>query len=238
MKLVRFTLVLLYVMLGACSTSDDFNEISDPDDDQEVQSRFKLLALGDSYTIGQSVCDTCKFPVQLVVQLTEVYRPVSDFELKVIARTGWTTSDLIDAIDEESISNNYDLVTLLIGVNNQFQGKPFSLYESEFPSLLQTAIQSVNGDSNKVIVLSIPDYGFTPFGQNYDTEKISEEIDAYNAFAESYSNSQGVTFVNITDITRNGLDYPELVASDDLHPSEQAYSQFVDRILPLALEKL
>jgi lysophospholipase L1-like esterase len=124
----------------------------------------------------------------------------------------------------------------LIGVNNQYQGRPFSLYQQEFPELVTTAIEKGGSDISNVIVVSIPDYAFTPFG-NGDAS-VSQEIDQYNAYAEDYCTANGITYVYITDITRNGLVNPELVASDNLHPSELAYSKFVERILPVALEKL
>ena len=196
----------------------------------------QILALGDSYTIGHSVCETCRFPVQLQDSL-EANSKLST--LKLIAKTGWTTSDLKTAIASETIGDSYDIVTLLIGVNNQYQHKPFSLYETEFPELVQTAITAANGDKNKLVVISIPDYAFTPFGQSTgNAETISEELDSYNAFAENYCQSENITFLNITDITREGLENPNLVASDGLHPSQLAYSKFVERLLPIVLQKL
>lgn len=196
----------------------------------------RILALGDSYTIGESVCDTCRFPEQLKDSLIQNLGTSDPVELKIIARTGWTTTNLINAIAAEKPADNYDLVTLLIGVNNQYQGKDFSIYEAEFPALLQTAIQKAGHDKSNVIVVSIPDYAYTPFGGG--SASISQEIDTYNNFAKGYCASQEVTFVNITDITREGLNNPDLVASDGLHPSELAYSQFVERLLPLVLQKL
>ena len=119
----------------------------------------------------------------------------------------------------------------MIGVNNQYQGKDFSIYEEEFPFLLNQAIAFAQGDPERVIVVSIPDYAFTPFGQNSsNTEKITQEIDQYNAFAKSYAESQDVFFQEITDITRKGIAQPDLVASDGLHPSEEAYALFVERL--------
>ena len=128
------------------------------------------------------------------------------------------------------------MVTLLIGVNNQYQDKPFSLYEKEFPLLVNTAITKAKSDKNKVIVVSIPDYAYTPFGKG--DLSISEDIDEYNDFAKNYCSQRNITYVNITDITRQGLNNPALVAFDGVHPSELAYSKFVDKILPLALNKL
>ena len=129
-------------------------------------------------------------------------------------------------------------MTLLIGVNNQFQGKLFSIYETEFIELVTSAISFVGGDKSKLIIVSIPDYGYTPFGQNRNPQNISAEIDMYNSFAEDYANENNLSYVYITDITREGLEDPSLVASDGLHPSELAYSRFVERLTPIALEKI
>lgn len=199
----------------------------------------KILALGDSYTIGQSVCETCKFPEQLkdslLVNLPDSYR----ISLQVIAQTGWTTTNLIAAINSQNPTSDFDLVTLLIGVNNQYQNKPFSLYENEFPQLISKAISFAKGNKSKVIVVSIPDYAYTPFGQgSSNAQNISTQIDQYNLFAKNYCETNNIAFINITDITRLGLQQTNLVASDGLHPSQIAYSKFVERILPLALEKI
>lgn len=197
---------------------------------------YKYLALGDSYTIGQSVCETCRFPIQLKDSIGKYLNAKDTFQVKIIATTGWTTSDLKGALANDLSGNEFDLVTLLIGVNNQYQHKPFSLYEQEFPELVNTAIQKAKGDKNNVIVVSIPDYAFTPFGQGSPT--ISEGIFQYNEFAKNYCLANNITFVYITDITRQGLLQPELVASDGLHPSAVAYSKFVQRILPEARAKI
>ena len=199
---------------------------------------FKILALGDSYTIGESVCRTCGFPEQLKERLISEFSNRDTFELEVIARTGWTTSDLKNAIEETNLSSDFDLVTLLIGVNNQFQNRPFSLYENEFEDLVNAAISSSRTDANNLIVLSIPDYSYTPFGQNFNVPTIRSEIRMYNDFTRDYCDSNDLSYVYITDITEQGLDNAFLVASDGLHPSTLAYSRFVERLLPQALTKL
>ena len=219
-----FLLGLVFPLFN-CS-QDDAIYLSNP------TRQLNYLALGDSYTIGQSVCTTCRFPEQLKASLQNTY-PNNPFLLQVIAKTGWTTTNLLSEINLVNPSTNFDLVTLLIGVNNQYQNKPFALYETEFPELVNKAITLAKGDKNNVIVLSIPDYAYTPFGQG--AVNISTAIDQYNTFAQNYCASNAIAFVTITDITRLGLAQPELVASDNLHPSELAYSKFVERILPKAL---
>ncbi len=198
---------------------------------------YKYLALGDSYTIGHSVCETCSYPEQLKDSVNT--NIVISGEVTIIAKTGWTTTNLLDAINQASPANDYDLVSLLIGVNNQFQNKPFSIYEEDFPKLLTNAIAFAGGDVNKVLVISIPDYAFTPFGQNNSNQQqISQEIDRYNAYAKQISEDKGVYFQNITDITRMGLEDPELVAEDGLHPSEIAYKKFVERLYGKAFDAI
>lgn len=251
MRLIRPFTFLVFILLS-CSDRNSISEndpiagnngpletIDDNDDDDSIGNdlNLKILSLGDSYTIGQSVCLSCRFPVQLKDSLVSNLN--QDLSVNIIAQTGWTTTKLFEAIVEENPALDHDLVTLLIGVNNQFQGKPFSLYEQEFPLLVNQAIALGQNDKNNVIVLSIPDYAFTPYGQNNGNPEVtSMEIDAYNTFAENYCIANDITFLNITDITREGLDNTNLVASDNLHPSELAYTKFVERLLPIAVEKI
>lgn len=199
---------------------------------QPEKKQLNYLALGDSYTIGQSVCASCRFPEQLKSGMQNAY-PNDTFSLQIIATTGWTTGNLISAINTQNPNPNYDLVTLLIGVNNQYQSKPFSIYEQEFPQLVSKAISLAKGDKSNVIVVSIPDYAFTPFGNG--STAITSGIEQYNTFAKNYCMENNIEFVNITDITQQGLNNPSLVASDGLHPSELAYAKFVERILPKAI---
>lgn len=202
----------------------------------ENPSSIKLLSLGDSYTIGQSVCETCRFPEQLKSRLLSRLNPNTSIQLDLIAKTGWTTSGLKKAINTNNVPENYNLVTLLIGVNNQYQGLPFSVFQSEFPQLVNTAIKKAKSNKNKVIVMSIPDYAYTPFGRG--NTNISEEINKYNNFAKNYCLQNNISYVYITDITRQGLTNLDLVATDGLHPSKLAYSLFVDKLLPLSIDKL
>ncbi|WP_339834982.1 SGNH/GDSL hydrolase family protein [uncultured Flavobacterium sp.] len=232
---ISILLLFFLILLLSCSSEE---KIIKKTPSNTIKNR-KVLALGDSYTIGQSVCQTCKFPEQLKDSLLANLPDTYSVSLQVIAQTGWTTTNLISAIDTQNPSSDFDLVTLLIGVNNQYQNKPFSLYETEFPQLVTKAIAFAKGNKSKVIVVSIPDYAYTPFGQgSSNSQNISTQIDEYNLFAKNYCDTNTIAFVNITDITRLGLQQTNLVANDGLHPSEIAYSKFVERILSLALEKI
>lgn len=237
LKTKIFKLPLFVILLGlipSCNVSDI--ERSEPITNDDSNSELiTYLALGDSYTVGESVAYEESFPAQLSARIEE------NIDIKVnttvIAQTGWRTDQLHAAIGNRE-SADYDLVTLLIGVNNQFQSRPFSQYETEFTSLVEKAINLAGNDSNHVVILSIPDYYYTAYGQNNGTIKISTEIDHYNDFAKSIAISKGVTFLNITDITRKGLEEPELVAADGLHPSGTAYEKFVERLYPLIRSRL
>ena len=242
MKIRSIVTVFLLVLLVSCSTENNaptspINPTSPTSPTNPInpipEKNIKYLALGDSYTIGQSVCETCRFPIQLQDSIKKRVTGISNFTTKIIATTGWTTSGLKAAIVSQNPSNDYDLVTLLIGVNNQYQNKPFSLFQQEFPELLATAIQKGKGNKENVIVVSIPDYAYTPYGNGAST--ISQGIAQYNNFIEYYCATNNIQFVTITDITQQGLAQPNLVASDGLHPSTLAYSKFVQRILPKAL---
>lgn len=197
---------------------------------------FNYLALGDSYTIGTSVTYEESYPYQLAKKLKIAL--TTEVNLTTIATNGWRTDDLQRAVNLNTTLPTYDLVTLLIGVNNQFQGRPFSQYEKEFPELLNTALKLANNNTSHVVVISIPDYAYTPFGSSQNREIISKELDAYNAFAKEIATQQGVTFINITDITRRGLSEKDLVANDGLHPSGLAYKKFVERLTPIILSQL
>ena len=206
--------------------------------EENLPQNFKIISLGDSYTIGQSVCESCRFPEQLKDSLILYFDEQDSFELEIIAQTGWTTTNLISAIESYNPPLDHSLVTLLIGVNNQYQGRPFSVYESEFIELVNIAISLVGDDPSRLIVVSIPDSAYTPFGQNFPSGYISDQLDNYNQYAENYCLENNISYVYITDITREGIENPALVASDNLHPSTLAYSKFVERLLPIAIEKI
>lgn len=192
------------------------------------------LALGDSYTCGEAVAKEVSFPYLLADELNE--KGVRIATPKVIATTGWTTDELQGAINDESITQTYDLVTLLIGANNQYRGtkKGYTLktYQQEFTQLLSQAIRFAGDNRERVAVLSIPDWGATPFADGQNKQQIAQEIDEYNAANKQEAARQDVTYVDITQISRQASHDPQLTAKDGLHPTGKMYAQWVQELLP------
>ncbi|HYI08435.1 MAG TPA: SGNH/GDSL hydrolase family protein [Thermoanaerobaculia bacterium] len=203
----------LAALLASCT--------SVPDDTQTT----RYLALGDSYTIGESVPPAERFPHQLA-------RELGIADPQIIAKTGWTTDELNAAIDAAQPQGPYDLVTLLIGVNNQYRGRDAEQYRGEFAALLQRAIGFAGGDAKKVVVVSIPDWGVTPFAEGRDRAKIASELDRYNAINREEAGRAGARYVDITPVSRRGD--AALVAEDGLHPSGGQYGEWVRLIVPEA----
>lgn len=193
-----------------------------------IEDNVRFLALGDSYTIGESVTADARWPVLLVDSLH--HRGINASEPAIIATTGWRTDELKHAIDKAKIKGTYTLVSLLIGVNNFYQGKTVESYAPEFENLLKTAIKLADGKKDHVFVLSIPDYGYTPFGQDKRAQ-ITPGVDAFNLANRKITEGLGVRYFDITDISRKGLAEPDLVASDGLHPSGKMYARWVEVIL-------
>lgn len=197
-----------------------------------MANTFRYLALGDSYTIGESVEQSGTFPFQLARKL-EGRTGIHFSEIKVVAKTGWTTNELQDGIKRAKPKGPFDLVTLLIGVNNQYRGYDLTQYQNEFSELLQQAISFANQDPKKVIVVSIPDYGCTPFGGEM-AEKIDRDLQVYNEIAFQISQKSGVAFVDIFPISKQAKVDSGLIAEDNLHPSAAMYQLWVEAILPVA----
>jgi len=186
------------------------------------------LALGDSYTIGESVLPSENFPNQTVQLLTQ-----SGYNFKspeIIAKTGWTTDELQNNINSHTFTPPYDIVTLLIGVNNQYRGRPVDTYKPEFENLLRQAIQFAGGKTDHVIVLSIPDWGVTPFANGRDRAQIAREIDEYNSAIKTISENYKVNFIDITALTREAANDLSLLAADGLHPSAKEYKRWSEKL--------
>ncbi len=197
---------------------------------------LSYLALGDSYTIGESVAESDRWPVQLTQTLSDQGTAVAP--PRIIARTGWTTDELQAAIAAENITQTYDLVSLLIGVNNQYRGYPIDQFTKEFEELLDQAIVFAGGQIDRVFVVSIPDYGVTPFAQSKNPAKIATEIDQYNQLSAEIAERKGVAYYDITPISRVAAEDASLIATDGLHPSGQMYSQWVELIAAQIAAKL
>lgn len=228
---VSCRLLLLVVFLTiSCAT----NESPTTQDRSPPPQQITFLALGDSYTIGEAVAEDQRWPSQLANALPAGGVEVTD--LKVVARTGWTTTDLIAAAAKGQNRFEYDLVTLLIGVNNQFQGLPFEVFETEFAELLDMAINYSAGDTSRVVAVSIPDYGVTPNGALRGAERIRQEIDLYNGRGLEIAEGYGIPYVDITTLSRLAAHDSTLVATDNLHFSGTMYALWVERLLPVVID--
>jgi lysophospholipase L1-like esterase len=222
-----FKLLLLTTIFAAMTVSCSKKE--DPSVSEPIRS---YLALGDSYTYGQNVTENERFPNQLVDSLAKQNIKIST--LRNIARTGWRTDDLQAGITAAAIADStFAMVSLLIGVNNQYQNRSIEVYKTEFTELLNQAVKFAGGKKNRVVVVSIPDYAFTPFGSG--STRISTEIDNFNAANEQITKANGIAYVNITPISRDGIKDPSLVASDGLHPSGKQYGRWVSAMMPIVL---
>ncbi|TQI70086.1 lysophospholipase L1-like esterase [Gramella sp. Hel_I_59] len=222
--------LLLAILMVSCNATMDTTSNETPEN-----PKYTYLALGDSYTIGESVRETERWPVQLTEQLRnrnyEMAAPM------IIAKTGWTTSDLLRGMDQNlEVQRDFDLVSILIGVNNQYQGKLITEYEEELRQIFRRAINHSKTLEKGVFAVSIPDYGYTPFGSS-NQEKISAEIDRFNQVFKRVADEFGVVFYNITPISRDSNN-PELVASDGLHPSALQYQLWVEQYISQVAEKL
>lgn len=195
----------------------------------DSEHRLNYLALGDSYTVGESVDENQRWPQQLVAKLREQDIPIAD--PVIIARTGWTTEDLVAAIGEQYDGETYDIVSVLAGVNDQYRGYAIEVYREHFRELLAFAISAAGARPDRVIVLSIPDWGVTPFAEGRDREQIAAAIDAFNAVNRAESEAAGVAYFDITPISRTAAENTDMLAYDGLHPSGEMYAAWVEVLL-------
>ena len=187
---------------------------------------ISYLALGDSYTIGEAVDSTHRWPVQLADSLRRIHHLRVD-EPQIVATTGWTTNELQHGIEQADLKDKYELISLLIGVNNQYRGYAFEQFEKEYEVLIKWAIQhSVHGASG-IFAVSIPNYGVTPFGQARGEDTIRAELLAYDAKAKEFCQRFGIPFFDITPISELTKDNPTFIADDQLHPSGLQYTEWV-----------
>jgi lysophospholipase L1-like esterase len=227
----RFPVIFSLLFIASCGGP----VTTTPVPSQQSQQSIRYLALGDSYTIGESVSEGERWPNQLAGMLSEKGVQV---DVTIIARTGWTTSELWEGIQANPPQGTYDLVSLLIGVNNQYRGYDINEYRKEFRFLMQKSIEYAGGDANRVIVLSIPDWGVTPFAAGQDSLQIASQIDMFNAVNREETESAGAHYVDITPISKQALNDISLIAGDGLHPSGKMYKMWAEKALPVAVESL
>ena len=189
---------------------------------------YFFLALGDSYTIGESVLPAENFPNQTVQLLKN--KGYDFMSPEIVATTGWTTDELQNKINNLTFSPPYNIVTLLIGVNDQYRGRPVDIYKPAFENLLNQAIQFAGGKAEHVVVLSIPDWGATPFAAGRDRDQIAREIDGYNTANKTISEKYNVHYIDITPWTREAANDPLFVAPDGLHPSAKEYKRWSEKL--------
>ena len=225
-------LSIIFLSLISCTKKTDNSLPQPPISVDTIHKTY--LALGDSYTIGESVSESERFPVQTVKLLRQQNIDIAD--PAIIAVTGWTTGNLLNALNNNPPKKDYSIVTLLIGVNNQYQGRSLNEYKVGFTELLNRAISYAGNNRNHVFVISIPDYSVTPFAEIYDTARIAKEIDAFNAANKAITLNEGVAYIDITPISREVRNKPSLVARDGLHPSGEQYKKWSEFLAPVILQ--
>ncbi len=229
----KLFLSIIYLSSLSCEKNNDsksVNRVTVVD-----TNHGSYLALGDSYTIGASVADTERFPVQTIKLIRQHNVDIDSPD--IIATSGWTTTDLLSALNTNPPKKNYSIVTLLIGVNNQYQGKSLDEYKTAFTELLERSISYAGNNKDHVFVISIPDYSVTPFASALDTARIAREIDAFNAVNKSISLNGGVHYLDITPISRDAKSDPALIAGDGLHPSAMQYKKWSELLAPMMLKQ-
>jgi len=223
---IKTVLIPILVMLLVCSCNGQRNQKNNNENMRDLKS---YLALGDSYTIGESVEENDRWPLLLAKELNGKGQNIES--VKIIAKTGWTTDELKAAIEKEAIKETFDIVSLSIGVNNQYRGREIENYRTEFIELLQMAIKFAGNRAENVFVLSIPDWGKTPFAKHRDIDKIEQEIELYNKVKKEECIKAKVSFVEITNLTQN-LNYDStLLAIDGLHYSGKMHKLWVDEVI-------
>ena len=233
MKNLSF-LGLIILILISCNDSSEKTVAEE--NETPAEASLTYLALGDSYTIGESVAEEARWPLQLADSLRE--RGIEIEQPKIIAKTGWTTGDLLQAMDQQlQEGEQYDLVSILIGVNNQYQGRTIEEYEQQLKEIFDRAIARSKTGKSGVFAVSIPDYGATPFGAP-KAEEIAKEIEEFNAVFERIAEAHEVAFYDITPVSKRAKNEPDLVANDGLHPSGKMYSLWVSEFLDELAEKI
>ena len=231
---------LLTVMIG-CTSNTNYND-EDLNIDRDNlsntlavednlntprESPYSFIALGDSYTIGEGVNEDERWPNQFV---DVAYENGVDFDQPmIIAETGWKTYDLLNAINQTNFTKKYDYISLLIGVNNQFNSRPIDEFEEDLNKLMDE-MKRIKKNDGSIIIISIPDWGYTPFGESSDMSDISEQINLFNSSLRKFATTNGLKYVDVTEISRRGINEPDLITNDNLHPSGIMYLEWAKKI--------
>lgn len=241
-KIVLLIFLLLATLAGCIKEQQNINyspviiDTTNNNPDTNSSKTFTFLALGDSYTIGQGVQPSERFPAQIANLLKSQSLKIN--EPTYIATTGWTTTSLINAINVQNPAKLFDVVTLLIGVNDQYQRMDTGGYRTRFTQLLNTAISLSTGNKRNVFVLSIPDYSVTPFVSPSDKARVSTEIDQFNNINKQITLQYNITYTDITPSTRQAATDATLIAADGLHPSGKEYAKWAQLLAPLIKREL
>ena len=231
---------LLTVIIGCTSNTnyndedlnidrDDFSDTLIVEDNLNTprESPYSFIALGDSYTIGEGVNEDERWPNQFV---DVAYENGVDFDQPmIIAETGWKTYDLLNAINQTNFTKKYDYISLLIGVNNQFNSRPIDEFEEDLNKLMDE-MKRIKKNDGSIIIISIPDWGYTPFGESSDMSDISQQINLFNSSLRKFATTNGLKYVDVTEISRRGINEPDLITNDNLHPSGIMYLEWAKKI--------
>ena len=248
---MRFALIFkisfLLTLINGCESNTSFNDedlninredindtfISDNNLNMSLESPYSFIALGDSYTIGEGVNEDERWPNQFV---DVAYENGIDFDQPIIiAETGWKTYDLLNAINQTSFTKKYDYVSLLIGVNNQFNSRPIDEFEEDLNKLMDE-MKRIKKNDGSIIIISIPDWGYSPFGESSDMNDISGQIDLFNSSLRKFATTNNLKYVDVTEISRRGINEPDLIADDNLHPSGIMYLEWAEKIYDIWID--
>ena len=236
-----FKLFFFITVLKACESSISYNDdnlnifrgessndlILEENVNSLSDSPYSFLALGDSYTVGEGVNENDRWPNQFVDLANE---NGFDFdEPVIIAETGWKTYDLLDSINQTNFSSKYDYISLLIGVNNQFNSRPIHEFEEDLNKLMDE-MNKIKKDDGSIIIISIPDWGYTPFAESVEMSDISEKIDLFNSSLIKFAATNDLKYVDVTEISRRAINEPNLITDDNLHPSKKMYLEWANKI--------
>ena len=242
-KIIKFSYFLIFIIACNSSSSFDDENLDSIEEDISVnqnlnsdnsnKTQFSLLALGDSYTIGEGVNEDQIWPNQFI---KVAYENGVDFSSpRIIAKTGWKSYDLINAIESSNFEKKYDYVSLLIGVNNQFNSRPVNEFKNDLDKLL-IKINNLKKKNGSVLIISIPDWGSSPFGEGFDRNVISNEINTFNNSLKNFANTNGLNYVDVTEISRRAINEPNLIAIDNLHPSGIMYLEWAKKIFQVWID--